>query len=565
MKKSFLFILTILPFFCSAQEFEHTFTKINYSRNLQMKAHEELIAVAGSAGFCNQASLWLFNQEGEELWNQLPNIEYSRFSSLTISETGQILTAGTSFESDEIGYPSDGIKIYSFDLSGNQLYSRKIPISNIRNNHTYRPTVPLAIVNDSTFIVGVLNQIRWLDLETGDTLEKIEYPVENFIVLQKYEDQIIALDKRKLLLLDENGTITEDVNFYENLTDFAIQNDTIWIGGTHHLYRKVGNQLDSLLLDDILEIKGLEWDIDENLLVWGQEEQTNLSLVQKINSNFLIQENFSLQDSLYIAENLLVHNNQYLIGGRRLVYQNDNLGYGNQFVPFLGRKFSLQNFTFPTYANIGVSDISFSTDAYISDSMMVGPNIIVYHIENASVAFEMEVTNFSDTIINSFSYASESLGGFFCFPFQYMNHVENANLAPNESMTVSGEIYFWSDVTSTQFDFCCYAYSPNQKFDENFHNNSICFDLTLTDTDEIYKRELDFSVFPNPTTSDIQVQGISTDKLLCISIYSSTGKLLKQLSSFENTSIPLTDLSQGIYFLEVHDGTKKGMRRFVKL
>lgn len=92
----------------------------------------------------------------------------------------------------------------------------------------------------------------------------------------------------------------------------------------------------------------------------------------------------------------------------------------------------------------------------------------------------------------------------------------------------------------------------------------------ITGFREIYRRSgtnptldpqdfIDFEVFPNPTTAYFSLYNhLTTDETYQLSIYDSTGRLLKQQSlRFGDNQISLTAYPVGLYILEVRDSTQR--------
>ena len=62
------------------------------------------------------------------------------------------------------------------------------------------------------------------------------------------------------------------------------------------------------------------------------------------------------------------------------------------------------------------------------------------------------------------------------------------------------------------------------------------------------------AVFPNPATTNLNLIGISSDLIKLISIYSSTGQLIKNIEfdkSINTIKLDISFLSPGMYFLSV--------------
>ncbi len=72
-------------------------------------------------------------------------------------------------------------------------------------------------------------------------------------------------------------------------------------------------------------------------------------------------------------------------------------------------------------------------------------------------------------------------------------------------------------------------------------------------------------VFPNPATSVLNIQNNSTESITSIEIYSVSGAKVKSLKATETlTSISVTDLQSGVYFVKVELNNQVGNYKFVK-
>jgi hypothetical protein len=72
-----------------------------------------------------------------------------------------------------------------------------------------------------------------------------------------------------------------------------------------------------------------------------------------------------------------------------------------------------------------------------------------------------------------------------------------------------------------------------------------------------------FKIFPNPFFNELNFKtGLYTD--FRVRIYDSKGQLIKEISNFKSNRINLSELSCGIYFLELMDNEKTILRQIIK-
>jgi hypothetical protein len=85
-------------------------------------------------------------------------------------------------------------------------------------------------------------------------------------------------------------------------------------------------------------------------------------------------------------------------------------------------------------------------------------------------------------------------------------------------------------------------------------------------TDDAISEISDFRLSPNPVTDELNIQFTDNQSnISIISIYSIEGKLLQQ-AQFQgnNTSLDVQRLPKGMYLLQLKNGDKSTVKRFVK-
>ncbi len=72
-------------------------------------------------------------------------------------------------------------------------------------------------------------------------------------------------------------------------------------------------------------------------------------------------------------------------------------------------------------------------------------------------------------------------------------------------------------------------------------------------------------VYPNPASSEISIQGLSTKNNIEMEIENSIGQIVKaiQVSSNEDVHIDVSSLSPGLYFLRIPDNEMLTVSRFI--
>jgi len=89
--------------------------------------------------------------------------------------------------------------------------------------------------------------------------------------------------------------------------------------------------------------------------------------------------------------------------------------------------------------------------------------------------------------------------------------------------------------------------------------------LTVVSIDEIDNETISLSLFPNPTDAMLNfVLDKQLDSELHINIVNVEGKILKTQSINTSTSVDVSDLANGLYFVQFDYKNKSSTLKFVK-
>jgi len=89
--------------------------------------------------------------------------------------------------------------------------------------------------------------------------------------------------------------------------------------------------------------------------------------------------------------------------------------------------------------------------------------------------------------------------------------------------------------------------------------------LTVVSIDEIDNETISLSLFPNPTDAMLNfVLDKQLDSELQINIVNVEGKILKTQSINASTSVDVSDLANGLYFVQFDYKNKSSTLKFVK-
>ncbi len=130
----------------------------------------------------------------------------------------------------------------------------------------------------------------------------------------------------------------------------------------------------------------------------------------------------------------------------------------------------------------------------------------------------------------------------------YISHYTNGNWDANvaSAATMSGSMYSMTRAGISSF-------SPFAVFDEN----------TTLSVDEIVART-NISLYPNPATDviNISVQGNSND--MNAEIYNVSGQVVYKAAVQNNSSINISNLPDGMYYIKLNGETANGTQKFIK-
>ena len=78
--------------------------------------------------------------------------------------------------------------------------------------------------------------------------------------------------------------------------------------------------------------------------------------------------------------------------------------------------------------------------------------------------------------------------------------------------------------------------------------------------------ENQFEIYPNPTTEMLNIRLNSDSKATSVEVYSLLGAkvISKSINTTETVSIPVSNLSNGIYYVSVKDGNNYSVKKFIK-
>lgn len=93
----------------------------------------------------------------------------------------------------------------------------------------------------------------------------------------------------------------------------------------------------------------------------------------------------------------------------------------------------------------------------------------------------------------------------------------------------------------------------------------VCVSLDLVGVEESSLTKTSFSVFPNPTTSELNIQ-VAANENGVIRIFNANGQLVRSFNNFNNgtTKVDVSDLANGVYEVQYQNANVTSNQRFVK-
>jgi hypothetical protein len=93
----------------------------------------------------------------------------------------------------------------------------------------------------------------------------------------------------------------------------------------------------------------------------------------------------------------------------------------------------------------------------------------------------------------------------------------------------------------------------------------VCVSLDLVGVEESSLTKTSFSVFPNPTTSELNIQ-VAANENGVIRIFNANGQLVRSFNNFNNgtTKVDVSDLANGVYEVQYQNANGTSNQRFVK-
>jgi len=397
---------------------------------------------------------------------------------------------------------------------------------------------------------------------------------------------LILLDQKtdRLFVYSFTGELRKEIFHFLTPVDIDGRNDMLYVFEDQniHILNEDDELVKSVFTDD--SILSFEWlgdtlltatseeiqlynanlDLLESILVPSANNMVDLCIQKKniyaLNSSDDQTTVFEIDSNRRIA-NVYENNNPFLHFDRILPYENSVSIFGHQVI---------EGGENERHSNLVQQDINSSEEnknkisidllsiKEIRDTFMIhidpqGNEIPEIHY---SYNYSLEISNpSSDKVINDFFIASNRVNGINCAYAQIIKKFDNT-IGPNESIIIDS-----SYNAIRKFDeFCFHALSVNGQVDPEFFDNSTCKNTTAVDNQY---RDLNFNIFPNPTTNQLHFE--SDTHIKSVQILTAQGQVAQRLKLNNQNSIDVSGLDGGLYFLRVEmDQNEFLLKKFIK-
>ena len=197
------------------------------------------------------------------------------------------------------------------------------------------------------------------------------------------------------------------------------------------------------------------------------------------------------------------------------------------------------------------------------------PNSI-WPIKYSLIPLRLVVTNFSDTVINSFFINSDyefqgqappSYSSAHCSIYCRDSHFsklfkDTVTMQPGESKTIRYNVINGTD-TITPLPLCIWVTSPNFQPDRNPNNDKACVEIQVG-FEELNTKNHDLGIYPNPANDRLSIQTSEGELIYSIEIFDYLGKsVLRQNESNTIQTIDVSTLSNGLYLINLFEKSGK--------
>jgi hypothetical protein len=488
------------------------------------------------------------SSSGEKLWQYPQNFEWEVGSTDVIKKSadGNLLIGGLCMAGCDYG--PLGTFLHKISEDGQVIWKKIFVTEN------YTPVADVfESANGEIFVVAGTQMLKVSP--AGDSLGLWNYSLPNnskFTAGLAMEDFLLLGHSSGIYKTDLDGNLITWYNFGQQVEDIVSwDNGFLFIAGT-----KLTKTDASLNILDEFDFGYIIYDVykatvtDSTFIIVG--------------SNHILQIGFDLQtlaDNIYESpinfeeSNVAVKNDILLMAG-------NNRGSANEFA-MTAKTFLLDGTTMNPSADVGI--VSLRAENVLAIRHQQYPFLYDFRWD----AFAT-IKNFGNDTITSTKLVSDMLAIFICGMWYYIFPEEGMMLYPGDSIEIPlGEMkdfgMYFPNQTSVEYTWKMHTMLPNGFMDRNPANDeaSITFLVDLTvGLDENPASQI--KLFPNPASGFINIEMPANDGFRWV-ITSITGQMLLNGSSdLENTKVDVSNLPDGLYFIEIQkDGRQISVEKLL--
>jgi len=186
---------------------------------------------------------------------------------------------------------------------------------------------------------------------------------------------------------------------------------------------------------------------------------------------------------------------------------------------------------------------------YISD---ISPSIQPF------ITIEEDLSYIGEGACNSFSGSYEYLGG---NSLDYLSFNSSNDDCGNQSHNFFENDYFGFIPGGFEYTITQENNELTLHFDSPVFSGLIFRDFPLAITDNNIS---EIKIYPNPTSELLFISSEGVNDLNAIKIYTLLGKVITSQKYIQNTPLDISNLSEGIYFIELISEEVSTIKRFIK-
>jgi hypothetical protein len=397
-------------------------------------------------------------------------------------------------------YPSK--RIAKFDLDGNMIWDKIMGFS--FDQAFFAPNGNIIIRSESAIHIADPD---------GETISEI--PLENPLI------NMLVLDTSVLAITD---TVAWEIDLEQPVIVKNIQNPPV--EGATFISAKVVNDQIWLLSSD-----------HEN------------AYVENISAE--ISEVYTLPLPAYSVQDFEISPDKIILSGSYSPWLVGVLAYGRE-----------QANPLVVWPDVELTDFEISNIQvfYLGGDNPIPPGIITHYKFDT----EVEITNYTNEILNSFTLYSPRWSGLFCWAPSFFRNISNTEIDYQQPTSLEvGNSVFNLNNSETQISVCYQLIAPNGRMERNLDNNSICKDYDFTNVETVAEAN-EWKIFPNPVQNQLTIQSPGQVSFQ-YKLYGVDGRIVSE--DFVNQGLQTINVSSfpaGLYLLVTEFDNQRFIHKILK-